>query len=59
MVESRPAWTGSPNRSPSNIPPVGLVAAKAQVDLEAQKSKPERKPRKKAPVANPEQVQEL
>ena len=68
MVQSRPAWTGSPNRSPSNIPPVGLVAAKPQVDLESQKSKPERKPRKKATPAipaipaipaAPEEVQEL
>lgn len=59
MVESRPAWTGSPNRTPSHIPPVGLVAAKPQIDLEAQKSKPVRKPRKKATPAAPEEVQEL
>jgi len=48
MVSSRPAWTGSPNRSPSTLPPVGLVAAKPQVDLEAEVTKPTRKPRKKA-----------
>ena len=59
MVESRPAWTGSPNRTPSHIPPVGLVAAKPQIDLEAQKSKPVRKPRKKVTPAAPEEVQEL
>ena len=52
MVESRPAWTGSPNRTPSTIPPVGLVAAKPQVDPEAEVVKPARKPRKKA-VAPP------
>ena len=59
MVDSRPAWTGSPNRTPSHIPPVGLVAAKPQIDLEAQKSKPVRKPRKKATPAALEVVQEL
>ena len=59
MVESRPAWTGSPNRTPSHIPPVGLVAAKPQVDPEAQKSKPERKPRKKATPVAPEAGLEL
>ena len=52
MVEPRPAWTGSPNRTPSTIPPVGLVAAKPQVDPEAEVAKPVRKPRKKA-VAPP------
>ena len=52
MVESRPAWTGSPNRTPSTIPPVGLVSAKPQVDPEAEVAKPVRKPRKKA-VAPP------
>ena len=52
MVESRPAWTGSPNRTPSTIPPVGLVSAKPQVDPEAEVVKPVRKPRKKA-VAPP------
>ncbi len=61
LVEPRPAWTGSPNRIPSTIPPVGLVTAKPQVDPEANPEKPARKPRKKkvAPPgqpAAPEQV---
>ena len=61
LVEPRPAWTGSPNRIPSTIPPVGLVTAKPQVDPEANPEKPARKPRKKkvAPPAQsvaPEQV---
>ena len=61
LVEPRPAWTGSPNRTPSTIPPVGLVSAKPQLDPEANPEKPARKPRKKkvAPPAQsvaPEQV---
>ncbi len=55
MVSSRPAWTGSPNRSPSDIPPVALVAAKPQVDPEANGEKRVRKPRKKAAPAAPEE----
>jgi cell division protease FtsH len=51
MASARPAWTGSPNRSPSTIPPVGLVEAKPQIDPEAQPVKPARKPRKKAAPA--------
>lgn len=47
MVSSRPAWTGSPNRTPSTIPPVALVPAKPQVDPEAEIAKKVRKPRKK------------
>ena len=54
LVEPRPAWTGSPNRIPSTIPPVGLVTAKPQVDPEANPEKPARKPRKKK-VAPPGQ----
>ena len=56
MVSSRPAWTGSPNRSPSTLPPVGLVAAKPQVDPEAVVAKPARKPRKKAAPAKAEEA---
>ena len=56
MVSSRPAWTGSPNRSPSTLPPVGLVAAKPQVDPEAIVAKPVRKPRKKAVPAKVEEA---
>jgi len=52
MVAPRPAWTGSPNRVPSTIPPVGLISAKPQTDPEANaEAKPApkpRKPRKKA-----------
>jgi len=47
LAAPRPAWTGSPNRAPSTIPPVGLVAAKPQIDHEAQPAKPVRKARKK------------
>eukprot|EP01037_Dinobryon_pediforme_P005871 gene5871-5940_t len=56
LVEPRPAWTGSPNRTPSTIPPVGLVAAKPQVDPEANPAKPTRKPRKKVAPPVPEQI---
>ena len=56
LVEPRPAWTGSPNRTPSTIPPVGLVAAKPQVDPEALAQKPVRKPRKKATPPPTEQA---
>lgn len=57
MVAPRPAWTGSANRTPSHIPPVALVAAKPQVDLEAQSStKPLRKPRKKTIAEKPEEI---
>ena len=48
LVKPRPAWTGSPNRTPSTLPPVALVAAKPQVDPEAEVAKRARKPRKKA-----------
>ena len=51
MVGPRPAWTGSSKRVPSTIPPVGLVSAKPQIDLEANPVKPARKPRKKAASA--------
>ena len=51
MVGPRPAWTGSSKRVPSAIPPVGLVSAKPQIDLEANPVKPARKPRKKAASA--------
>jgi cell division protease FtsH len=55
LVSSRPAWTGSPNRTPSTIPPVALVSAKPQVDPEAGSAKRVRKPRKKAaPPPSPE-----
>jgi len=56
LVEPRPAWTGSPNRIPSTIPPVGLVTAKPQVDPEANPEKPARKPRKKKVAPPAEQV---
>ena len=42
-VKSRPAWTGSQNRTPSNQPPVALKPAKVKV-VEEDKSV------KKAPV---------
>jgi cell division protease FtsH len=48
LIAPRPAWTGSPLRSPSQLPPVALVAAKPKVDLEAKGAKAPRKPRKKA-----------
>jgi cell division protease FtsH len=53
LVKPRPAWTGSPNRTPSTIPPVGLVAAKPQLDPEAHPVKRPRKPRKKVAPAVP------
>jgi cell division protease FtsH len=56
LVEPRPAWTGSPNRTPSTIPPVGLVSAKPQLDPEANPEKPVRKPRKKKVAPPAEQV---
>ena len=58
LVEPRPAWTGSPNRTPSTIPPVGLIAAKPQVDPEAEVAKPVRKARKKAAAPTPEQTEQ-
>ena len=55
MVSPRPAWTGSPNRTPSTLPPVGLSPvnsiAKA-AELAAEAAKPARKPRKKAAPAS-------
>jgi len=36
MVAPRVAWTGSPSRIPSSEPPVAMMPAKPQVDLEAQ-----------------------
>ena len=51
MVSPRPAWTGSPNRTPSTLPPVGLSPANSiakAAELAAEELKPARKPRKKA-----------
>ena len=56
MVSPRPAWTGSPNRTPSDIPPVAVVSAKPQIDPEAEVAKRVRKPRKKAVSATPESL---
>jgi cell division protease FtsH len=50
MVQNRPAWTGSPNRTPSDLPPVALSPANSlqmQTAVEVEKPKPIRKPRKK------------
>jgi cell division protease FtsH len=49
-VKPRPAWTGSPGRTPSDKPPVNLSPAKPQKPVaEVQKTveQPVRKPRKK------------
>ena len=56
MVSPRPAWTGSPNRTPSNIPPVAFVSAKPQIDPEAAVAKRGRKPRNKAVSVTPEEA---
>ena len=49
-VKPRPAWTGSPDRTPSNQPPVALSPAKsATPEVEA---KPVRRARKKAAPAS-------
>jgi len=49
-VKSRPAWTGSPDRTPSNQPPVALSPAKsATPEVEA---KPVKRARKKAAPAS-------
>jgi len=49
-VKPRPAWTGSPDRSPSNQPPVALSPAKsATPEVEA---KPVKRARKKAAPAS-------
>jgi cell division protease FtsH len=50
-VKPRPAWTGSPERTPSDKPPVNLSPAKQQkpvVEVEKNIEQPVRKPRKKA-----------
>ncbi len=55
MVSPRPAWTGSPNRTPSTLPPVGLSPANSiakAAELAAEAAKPARKPRKKAAPAS-------
>ena len=57
MVQPRPAWTGSPTRTPSNKPPVALAPAKPQVDPEAVATKSLRKPRKK--VASPDNSEQV
>jgi cell division protease FtsH len=49
-VKSRPAWTGSPGRTPSDKPPVNLSPAKPQkpvVEVPKTVEQPVRKPRKK------------
>jgi cell division protease FtsH len=49
-VKPRPAWTGSPDRTPSNQPPVALSPAKsATPEVEA---KPVKRARKKAAPAS-------
>jgi cell division protease FtsH len=49
-VKPRPAWTGSPERTPSDKPPVNLSPAKQQkpvVEVDKNIEQPVRKPRKK------------
>jgi cell division protease FtsH len=49
-VKPRPAWTGSPGRTPSDKPPVNLSPAKPQkpvVEVQKTVEQPVRKPRKK------------
>jgi cell division protease FtsH len=57
LVSKRPPWTGSPNRTPSDLPPVALSPAKSLQSANAEKvEKPKvvRKPRKKVtPMAEP------
>lgn len=49
-VKPRPAWTGSPDRTPSNQPPVALSPAKSSTpDAEV---KPAKRARKKAAPAS-------
>ena len=49
-VKPRPAWTGSPDRTPSNQPPVALLPAKSSTpDAEV---KPAKRARKKAAPAS-------
>jgi len=49
-VKPRPAWTGSPDRSPSNQPPVALSPAKSATPEE--EAKPVKRARKKAAPAS-------
>jgi cell division protease FtsH len=61
MISPRPAWTGSPNRTPSDLPPVALspansLAIPSPVELTGKenqgKPKPVRKARKKIAAAD-------
>ena len=57
LVSKRPPWTGSPNRTPSDLPPVALSPAKSLQSAKVEKvEKPKvvRKPRKKVtPIVEP------
>lgn len=63
LVSKRPAWTGSPNRTPSDLPPVALSPAKSlrrAGDEKVEKPKVVRKPRKKVePIAEPVSESEI
>ncbi len=48
MISPRPAWTGSPNRQPSDLPPVAMSPANSLQPVEVvEATKPVRKPRAK------------
>ncbi len=48
MIAPRPAWTGSPNRQPSDLPPVAMSPANSLQPVEVvEVTKPVRKPRAK------------
>ena len=63
LVSKRPPWTGSPNRTPSDLPPVALSPAKSlqfAADEKVEKPKVVRKPRKKVvPIVEPVAVLEI
>ena len=58
LISPRPAWTGSPNRTPSDLPPVALSPANsletATSVVSEVKPKAARKPRKKAVAPTPD-----
>jgi len=51
-VKPRPAWTGSPDRTPSNQPPVALSPANSQSTPAAEKKPAAKRARKKAAPAS-------
>lgn len=56
LISPRPAWTGSPTRTPSHLPPVALSPANSETNVAVDRPKPVRKPRKKAVSAATEVV---